>query len=447
MMLVILTAIEGNPDSVVTPGGVRGLSIRSQTLWRRLFSVQSDSDPIVQPFSGRTTMLNTAKLHLGNLHRFAAVLGISALAACSDGTATNLVAPDQGVASRENGEHESGVGAVYVSTNAIAGNEIKAFRRAADGSLTPLGTFATGGTGVGGTADPLTSQAAEALSPDHDLLFVVNAGSNDVSVFRVKKDGLKLVDREPSGGSFPNSIAVTDHAVYVLNGNSVTIGIFSYNASGNLRWQGTASLGAGAAGPTEVRVSPNGRWLDVTERGSNTIDAFPISEDGQLGTPVRSASVGPAPFGFQFTPTGTLVVSQAASASVSSYTQSSDGTLTTVSSSVSNAGQAAPCWLIVDRQGRFAYSANAGGSSISGFAIANDGSLSLITANGRTGDLGTGGQPLDIDFGADGRFLYVFKNGTGSIASFVVNNDGTLTPLAETYGLAARSGYMGLVAF
>jgi 6-phosphogluconolactonase (cycloisomerase 2 family) len=87
--------------------------------------------------------------------------------------------------------------------------------------------------GVGGTGDPLTSQAAAALSPDHKLLFVVNAGSNDVSVFRIKNDGLKLVDRESSGGVFPNSIAVTEDAVYVLNATSSKVGVFSYNESGN----------------------------------------------------------------------------------------------------------------------------------------------------------------------------------------------------------------------
>ncbi|HEX7596183.1 MAG TPA: beta-propeller fold lactonase family protein, partial [Gemmatimonadaceae bacterium] len=241
--------------------------------------------------------------------------------------------------------------------------------------------------------------------------------------------------------------AVTEDAIYVLNATSNAVGIFSYDESGNLRARGTAALSANTSGPSEVRVSPNGRWLDVTERVSNTIDAFRISEHGNLGAPIESASAGPGPFGFQFTPNGALVVSEAGSASASSYTQARDGSLIAVSSSVSNGGQAAPCWLIVDSRGRFAYTANAGGSSISGFAIGSDGALTLITAGGRTGDLGSGAQPLDIDFGGDGHFLYVLKNGTGSIGAFAVNSDGTLTPLADTPGQFARLGYMGLVAY
>jgi 6-phosphogluconolactonase len=392
-------------------------------------------------------MLTDTRSRLGSLSRLATFVGIAAIAACADQSVSNPLAPDQALASRDVGDHDAAEGAVFVSTNGITGNAIKAFSRAADGSLSLLGVFATGGLGVGGTGDPLTSQAAEALSPDHKLLFVVNAGSNDVSVFRIKNDGLKLVEREPSGGAFPNSIAATDRDVYVLNANSSEVAIFSYNESGHLRARGEASLSANTAGPSEVRVSPNGHWLDVAERGSNSIDAFRIRDDGSLGSPVRSASAGVAPFGFQFTPRGVLVGSEAGSASASSYKQERDGSLTVLSGAISNGGQAAPCWLVVDSRGRYAYTANAGGSSISGFAISREGQLTLITAGGRTGDLGTGAQPLDIDFGGNGRFLYVLKNGTGTIGAFVVNADGTLTALPDTPGLAARSGYMGLVAF
>ena len=51
----------------------------------------------------------------------------------------------------------------------------------------------------------------------HRLLFAVNAGSDSVSVFRVRGDRLGLADVDPSGGDFPASIAVFDDLVYVLN--------------------------------------------------------------------------------------------------------------------------------------------------------------------------------------------------------------------------------------
>jgi 6-phosphogluconolactonase (cycloisomerase 2 family) len=276
---------------------------------------------------------------------------------------------------------------------------------------------------------------------------VVNAGSNDVSVFRVKEDGLKLVDRASSGGVFPVSVAEANDELYVLNATSNDVGIFHVGASGNLNRVGNSALSANASGGTEVSVSPDGRILNVTERLSNTFDSFIIRENGRLSQPISSTSAGQTPFGFDYTPSGVVVVSEAGSTAASSYSQARSGSLSAISQSISNDGQAAPCWLVVDGSGRFAYTANAGGSSISGFAISNDGSLTLITPGGRTGDLGQGANPLDMGFSADSRFLYVLKNGTGTIGAFVVNSTGTLTPLADTPGLAARVGYMGLAAF
>jgi 6-phosphogluconolactonase (cycloisomerase 2 family) len=389
-----------------------------------------------------------ARSHLRSLTRLATLAGIAALAACSDQTRSNPLAPDQTLESLGTkalqGTNE---GAVFVTTNGANGNEVKAFRRATDGSLSPLGTFATGGTGVGGVADPLASQGVVALSPDHKFLFVANAGSNDVSVFRIKKDGLKLVDRQSSAGVFPVSVAATDHALYVLNAGNKVVGIFSYNESGNLSSQGTATLSPNALGGTQVSVSPNGRWLDVTERLSNTIDAFRIGDDGSLSAPVQSASAGTTPFGFDFTPGGVAVISEVGTQSASSYSQARNGTLTPVSSAVSNGGQAAPCWLVVDALGRFAYMVNSGASTISAFSIGDIGDLTLLTPGGRTADLGAGAQPLDIDFGGNGQFLYVLKNGTGTVGAFAVNEDGTLTALADTPGLLAHAGFMGLAAF
>jgi len=382
---------------------------------------------------------------LRNIGRLATLAGMAALAACADNKGTDLLAPSGAALSVSKSAND--VGAVFVSTNDVNGNAVAAFRRAADGSLTALGTFPTAGAGVGGTTDPLASQFALVLSPDHKFLFVANAGSNDVSVFRIKQDGLKLVDRASSLGTRPVSVAASNDMIYVLNTSSNNVGVFHYGASGNLSASGTASLSAGASGGAEVRVSPDGHFLNVTERVSKTIDSFVIGNDGALGAPINSASSGQTPFGFDYAPNGLLVVSEAGSAAASSYSQAGNGILTPVSKSVSTGGQAAPCWLIVDPAGRFAYTANAGGSSISGFAIANDGTLTLITAGGRTGDLGSGAQPLDLDITGDGRFLYVLKNGTGTVGTFTVAADGTLSALADTPGLGAHAGFMGLVAF
>src|SRR5215213_1032534 len=96
-------------------------------------------------------------------------------------------------------------GAVYVLTNQAV-NAVAAFNRAPDGTLTPAGTFPTGGSGDpvaqpgDPPTDPLASQGALILSENNHLLFAVNAGSNEVSVLAVGKGGLTLVDKVASGG-------------------------------------------------------------------------------------------------------------------------------------------------------------------------------------------------------------------------------------------------------
>src|SRR5215212_5715150 len=88
-------------------------------------------------------------------------------------------------------------GAVYVLTNQVS-NAVAAFDRAQDGTLTPAGTFPTGGSGNpvaqpgDPPTDPLASQGALILSDNNHLLFAVNAGSNEISVFSIGKNELTL---------------------------------------------------------------------------------------------------------------------------------------------------------------------------------------------------------------------------------------------------------------
>jgi 6-phosphogluconolactonase len=87
--------------------------------------------------------------------------------------------------------------AVFVQTNEADGNRVIAFRREADGSLTELGAYATGGAGDG--SPHLTSQGSVVLSGDGGHLLVTNAGSGDVSILAVDEDGLSLVDTVATG--------------------------------------------------------------------------------------------------------------------------------------------------------------------------------------------------------------------------------------------------------
>src|ERR1700751_5616556 len=80
-------------------------------------------------------------------------------------------------------------GAVFVMNNDASKNEVIAFERAANGTLGDSTSYDTHGRGSGGTTDPLESQGSLTLSQDRSLLFAVNAGSGDVTVFNVHKNG------------------------------------------------------------------------------------------------------------------------------------------------------------------------------------------------------------------------------------------------------------------
>jgi 6-phosphogluconolactonase (cycloisomerase 2 family) len=369
-------------------------------------------------------------------------------AACSDApdmatapTRTPTLAP-----SRSSGAQS--VGGVFTETNAVNGNAVLAFSRATDGSLTFVGSFPTGGNGIGGTTDPLVSQYALVLSKNARTLYAVNAGSNDISVFRVGNDNsLALLQRVPSGGVRPISVTVSNSALYALNTTSNTITGFAVAGDGQLTpvpaW--TRPLSAGASGGAEVRFSHDGSLLAVTERTSRSIDTYLVNGDGSLGQAIGNASSGATPFGFDFTANGTLVVSEAGGGSASSYV-ATNGVLTVRSASAPTL-QRAPCWLVVTPDGRFAYTANAGSATLTGFAIAADGALTRLDASGITIDVGTGNTPLDLETSRDGRFLYVLKAGTGTIEAIAIGNDGALSAIGDVGVGAPRSGQMGVAAY
>ncbi len=117
----------------------------------------------------------------------------AALAACSQDrgvTAPRGAAAARLAASSVNASPSPS--AAYTLTNQRAGNAVAIFRRAADGTLTPGPASATGGSGTG---KGLGSQGALALSDDGRWLFAVNAGSNDLSAFRVTPAGLAFAGR------------------------------------------------------------------------------------------------------------------------------------------------------------------------------------------------------------------------------------------------------------
>ncbi|MGO9204767.1 MAG: beta-propeller fold lactonase family protein, partial [Candidatus Limnocylindrales bacterium] len=165
------------------------------------------------------------------------------------------------------------VGTVYTTNNSSAGNDVIAYSRASDGSLSLLGTYATGGTGTGAQ---LASQGSVTLSADGGWLATVDAGSNDVALFAVAPDGsLHLSSRVAAGGTDPISVTIHGPFVYVLDAGTSNIAGF-VNLGGHLFALpgSTQPLSGAGTSPEEIAFSPDGGWLVVTEKGTNDLVTY-----------------------------------------------------------------------------------------------------------------------------------------------------------------------------
>ncbi len=374
----------------------------------------------------------------------AAAIALAATA-CSDSGTNSLTAPDAAPDLSRGSTLDANAGAVYVSTNSPTGNEVLVFARSTDGSLGAPEAFTTGGLGTG---TGLGNQDAVVLSANNRHLFVVNAGSNELSLFAVMSDGLELLDRVGSGGIQPISVAVHRRLVYVLNaGGTGNIAGFRLGTGGRLHAIANSArpLSSPAAGSAQVSFSPDGDLLAVTEKATNVISTYVVGADGLASGPNVQPSVGATPFGFAFSPHGVLVVSEAfggTASALSSYRTLSGGSLSVISPSVGAGDELAACWVVITRNGRFAYTSNTGSNTISGYGLSREGELSLLDANAVTATTTPG--PIDLALTTNSHFLYSLGSGSGTIEGFRVGSDGGLTPVPGAAGLPA--GANGLAA-
>ncbi|QNI32743.1 beta-propeller fold lactonase family protein [Alloacidobacterium dinghuense] len=372
------------------------------------------------------------------------VPGLLAVALCLGASAATMYAAET---------IGGGSTSVFVMTNDKVKNEILTYQRGFDGQFALRRRVATGGRGSGGQTDPLQSQGALTISGDHTLLLAVNSASGRVSSFHLLNGVPVFIDQEYSDGAFP--IAVTEHngTVYVLNaGGSGAVVAFNADGLGRLHEIQNSStfLTSLNSGASSISVSPNGQWLIVIEKATNSIDVFPVHPDGSLGAVVNNKSVTPGVFATLFTPTGQLIVSEnqpnngTDTSSISSYTINANGSLTPVSQSLPTFGNG-NCWNAITPNGKWVYVDNAGTFTVAGFSIASSSALTPI-ANTILRTLPDGATNLDMAISGDGEYLFNLQSGAGVIGVYTINPDGTLNQLGDIEGLPKTAGFNGIAA-
>jgi 6-phosphogluconolactonase len=373
-----------------------------------------------------------------------------------------------------NARVRGGVDGFYTQTNTPE-NALVAFTRKADGTIAERERVKTGGEGLAKVPpvgfSTVDSGGSVHLTPDGRLLFVVNAGDNTISSFRVTESGLKFADRVAAGGILPVSLTSSGHLLYVLNELSGSIYGLRFSNSGKLTPIVDSLQALSTVGPSgeaaQIGFAPGGNVLVVTHRALDVIDTFRLRPDGSPDRAQPHTANATQPFGFDFagsrlevtnagfaaTPPDTSDPSQL-NGSVSSYDVLDSGVVT-ATGTVASGGRAA-CWLVVTKNDLYAFVTNTlsattsdistGKGAISRFSIVSDGTLTLL------GQTDTGpGFPSDLALSSDDQYLYVLNptltgGDTSHIDVYRVGSDGSLTTVQSTSRDLPR-GISGAAAF
>jgi 6-phosphogluconolactonase (cycloisomerase 2 family) len=369
-------------------------------------------------------------------------------------------------------------GAVYTETNSTKKNEVVAFAQFSDGSLKQVQKIATGGKG-GNQAQPETGDclpppAGKGDCPNLDtqgevetgaggkLLFVVNAGSNSVTSFRVTSGGLVRADVAKSGGVFPLSLTTHGNLLYVLNTNSTNIQGFKFNSAGKLtpikgsNRQLAANVFPGLS--RQVAFDNSGKWLVVSKFGNpfapggpdpkNSIDTFKVGASGAAGAPITSDATVPLPFSINFDSADRLVLTEVGNPTATGFVDTfrllPSGHLTPIQSAPTSSGGNAPCWGVITRKG-FLYVTNADSLGPNGATVAifklNNGHL---TFKGTTPQIH---ETLKTDeaLSKDQKYLYVLaptsnrQAGGSHIDEYKILPNGGLKLIGQTPKTLAKS--------
>lgn len=350
-------------------------------------------------------------------------------------------------------------GVVYAMTNDAGGNEIVVFQRKPNGKLRLIqqATASTGGLGGSDNAaiDPLGSQNALVFDDESKMLFAVNAGDNTVTAFTTHYGGFLLHKsaQEPSGGYIPVSVAASEGLLYVLNaGGSGSVATFAIGYHGELLSLGELDLGLSndtsipfnnVMAPGQVGVDALKRRVIVTNAGGQELLTAALDDNGiPVGSVTETADPGIVPFAFGVSGYGNVLVAEAGSGSVSSFSPSATGQPLVLATSSVGTGQAATCWIVVTDD--YAYTANTGSNTISLFSHARTGALTLLDATAATAS----GAPTDMTLAGGGKYLYTLDSASGNISGFAIDpNSGELHGVETQSGLPASAGIQGIAAY
>ena len=351
---------------------------------------------------------------------------------------------------------------VYVESNDPNGNAIFAFKRALDGSLTPIpgSPFSAKGLGITPTfaLGPFDSDQEIIVDRSQALLFATNGGSDTIAVFKIHPDGtLSHVKGSPfpSGGSNPVSVGLADGVLCVVNQDNdpghpgqFLPNYTSFRVGGDGRLtpvpRSTISVDAGAS-PSQALISPSDELMFGADFLGGILRSFAINDAGQLRSrdaqplpPAVFAGTGapPFPLGLAVHPTRNLLyVGLVTISQIGVYRFRDSGQLI-FERTVPDSGHGV-CWLTINKQATRLYASNTGDPSISVYDISKNPSMPIEIQTLKYASTG-GGFQFALD--STGTFMHVVTQqsaptsdeSANAIHVFRVAPDGTLTEVSSS---------------
>lgn len=400
-------------------------------------------------------------------------------------------------------QHSMAADVFYVATNDAENNSIAAFQEE-KGEYVQIGSYQTGGKGTGDLEvpslqkdpnhplangdDPLISAYGIVATQDGQYMLAVNAGDATVSLLKRNADNsLTAINTQPASDKFPLSVAVSGNKVAVVsvgedNGKgSVSAYVIE---DGRLKSIQNSRRDLGAR-PSTVKFSSDGQHIILSELVTGKIKTFTFSDNlsseptSVIDSPRADDRFQAIPVGFDVKKgknTDYVLMSEARfltpdfklrstsddfkgsaqfpqyswqTSSVSSYELMEDGSLKLVDPDVltgekTEGDEIANCWVVLSKDGKYLWAANALSSSISLYEVGEKGKLKLLDA---TAYKNSSEQLFfgDLTISSDGKELYQLIGNQGKVYVFDIGEKGSISLQGVASGLP-KLGTYGLVA-
>ncbi len=221
-----------------------------------------------------------------------------------------------------------------------------------------------------------------------------------------------------SSGAYPIALAAdpAGRFLYTLNFLAGTIDVWQIGAGGSLGKVATTTLGG--IGQSNLAIEPRGKFLYVVSRDVNEVLKYAIDPVlGTLGDRTAVVPAGSVPTGVTIDPSGRhlYIISRDANWIEAFSIDQSTGDLTAVPGGPVLTGLM-PMALEMDPKGRFVYSYNSGGMTVS---IMRRDPVTGMLAAGAVQVVGANGYALAAEPG--GRMVHAIGSTPSKIASFAVD--------------------------